>query len=205
MGLPIIKNRAKVIINLNIQYIWPVSRSVVVRLTRFRKTWMETKEGDQSPSVKDDCSCLEYMCIRPYVQQICNKVLQREISRCAHTNLRTKWPFQLMLQNFHLSLWFHEVSRWQRCQDGMVHFRTSPQLLQVRKNLLSPPDLPRLCQTVFYTIKCLLLRENPPPVSKGPGIHNSGSNVLTSIMQDPETRSHMRSTTKCVLMEWHEI
>jgi hypothetical protein len=54
------------------------------------------------------------------------QVLQWEISRCAHTNLRTKWPFQLMLQNFHLSLWFHEVSRWQRCQDGMLHFRTSP-------------------------------------------------------------------------------
>lgn len=118
MGLPIIKTRAKVIINLNIQYIWPVSRSVVVRLTRFRKTWMETKEGDQSPSVKDDCSCLEYMCIRPYVQQICNNVLQWEISRCAHTNLRTKWPFQLMLQNFHLSFvvpWsvqMTKMSRW---------------------------------------------------------------------------------------------
>jgi hypothetical protein len=48
-------------------------------------------------------------------------------------------------------------------------------------------------------------RETPPPVSKGPGIHNSGSNVLTSIMQDPETRSHMRSTTKCVLMEWNLV
>jgi hypothetical protein len=73
VGLPIIKNRAKVIINLNTQYIWSVSQSVVVRLTTFRKTWMETKEGDQSPSVKDDCSWLEYMCIRPYLQQICNK------------------------------------------------------------------------------------------------------------------------------------
>lgn len=61
VGLPIIKNRAKVIINLNTQYIWSVSWSVVVRLTRFRKTWMETKERDQSPSVKDDCSCLEYV------------------------------------------------------------------------------------------------------------------------------------------------